>query len=75
MRDFTRELRALGIQYMGLCCGGTPYLLREMAETMGRHPPASEFSPDLNKHVSQLGDAADFEWSSKQYKKHVQMQN
>merc|ERR1711976_143418 len=63
IRDFTKELRDLGIQYMGLCCGGRPYLLREMAEALGRRPPASEFSPDMSKHASQLGDASDFEWS------------
>ena len=71
IREFTKALRSLGVQYMGLCCGNRPYLLREMAQALNRHPPASVFSPDLSKHASNLGDAADFEWSSKQYKKHI----
>ena len=72
VREATKELQALGIQYMGLCCGGTPYLLREMAEALGRRPPASEYSPDLKKHPSKLGDSDDYEWSSSQYIKHLQ---
>ena len=26
IREISRELQALGIQYMGLCCGAMPYM-------------------------------------------------
>jgi hypothetical protein len=69
IRDFASQLKALGVQYMGLCCGARPYLIREMAEALGRLPPASEFSPDLKKLPAK--ENADFEWSTKQYMKHI----
>ncbi|PVY96348.1 homocysteine S-methyltransferase family protein [Actinomycetospora cinnamomea] len=49
--DFTRRARAAGVRYFGLCCGGAPHHLRAMAETLGRTPPASRYSPDMSKHV------------------------
>ncbi len=39
-----------GIRYVGLCCGCAPHHVREMAEALGRTPPASEYSPDMSKH-------------------------
>jgi len=50
--DFTRECKEIGVNYIGLCCGGAPYQIRAMAETLGRKPPASQFSPDLSKHFA-----------------------
>ena len=49
--DFTRRARAAGVSYFGLCCGAAPHHLRAMAETLGRTPPASRYSPDMSKHV------------------------
>ena len=49
--DFTRRARAAGVGYFGLCCGAAPHHLRAMAETLGRTPPASRYSPDMSKHV------------------------
>ncbi|GLZ49622.1 hypothetical protein Acsp06_58070 [Actinomycetospora sp. NBRC 106375] len=49
--DFTRRARAAGVRYFGLCCGAAPHHLRAMAETLGRTPPASRYSPDMSKHV------------------------
>ncbi|ELT90020.1 hypothetical protein CAPTEDRAFT_206391 [Capitella teleta] len=69
IREFSRQLKALGVQYMGLCCGARPYLIREMAEALGRKPPASEFAPDLSRLASK--ESSDFEWSTKQYMKHI----
>jgi betaine-homocysteine S-methyltransferase len=54
--DFTRRARAAGVRYFGLCCGAAPHHLRAMAETLGRTPPASRYSPDMSKHVYFGGD-------------------
>jgi len=50
--EFTKQCMEIGVNYMGLCCGGAPYMIRAMAETLGKRPPASEFSPDLSKHFA-----------------------
>jgi betaine-homocysteine S-methyltransferase len=55
--DFTRDALAAGVQYFGLCCGAAPHHLRAMAETLGRTPPASRYSPDMSKHVYLGADA------------------
>ena len=40
----------MGIQYLGVCCGAAPIHIREVAEAMGRRPPASRYAPDMSKH-------------------------
>ena len=49
--DFARDALALGVEYLGLCCGAAPHHIRAMAEAMGRRPPASRYSPDMSKHA------------------------
>jgi betaine-homocysteine S-methyltransferase len=49
--DFAQQADALGIQYLGLCCGNSSYLTRSLAEALGRTPPASRYSPDMSKHA------------------------
>jgi betaine-homocysteine S-methyltransferase len=49
--DFAREADALGVRYVGLCCGNSPYLTRSLAEALGRTPSASRYSPDMSKHA------------------------
>ena len=49
IRKFSQEARDLGIQYLGLCCGSSSHSLREMAEVLGRKPPASAYTPALEK--------------------------
>lgn len=48
---FARDALALGVDYLGLCCGAAPHHIRAMAEAMGRRPPASRYSPDMSKHA------------------------
>jgi methionine synthase I (cobalamin-dependent) len=48
---FARQADALGVQYLGLCCGNSSYLTRSLAEALGRTPPASRYSPDMSKHA------------------------
>ena len=49
--EFARDALAVGVRYLGLCCGAAPHHIRAMAEAMGRRPPASRYSPDMSKHA------------------------
>ncbi len=49
--DFGREAYALGIRYLGVCCGAGPHHIRALAESLGRRPPASRYSVDMSKHT------------------------
>jgi betaine-homocysteine S-methyltransferase len=44
--SFALRARDMGINYIGLCCGGAPHHIRAMAEALGRSVPASRYSPD-----------------------------
>ncbi len=48
---FTKAAQALGVDYLGVCCGAGPHHIRSMAEALGRRPPASRYSPDMSKHA------------------------
>ena len=48
---FGREAHALGVRYLGVCCGAGPQHIRSLAEALGRRPPASRYSPDMSKHI------------------------
>ncbi|XP_070568420.1 betaine--homocysteine S-methyltransferase 1-like [Ptychodera flava] len=50
MGEFGKRCKEVGVQYMGICCGNRPFLTRGLAESLGRSPPASLFSPDMSKH-------------------------
>jgi betaine-homocysteine S-methyltransferase len=49
--DFGREALALDVRYLGVCCGAGPHHIRALAESVGRHPPASRYSVDMSKHA------------------------
>jgi betaine-homocysteine S-methyltransferase len=49
--DFGREALAMGIRYLGVCCGAGPHHIRSLAESVGKHPPASRYSADMSKHA------------------------
>jgi betaine-homocysteine S-methyltransferase len=50
MANFARQAEEMGINYIGICCGGAPHHVRAMAEALGRNVPASQYSPDLSMH-------------------------
>jgi betaine-homocysteine S-methyltransferase len=50
LADFALSARDLGVNYIGICCGGAPHHVRSMAEILGRTVPASRYSPDLSLH-------------------------
>ena len=48
--EFGREAFALGVRYLGVCCGAGPHHIRALAESLGRRPPASRYTVDMSKH-------------------------
>jgi betaine-homocysteine S-methyltransferase len=49
--EFGRDALAMGIRYLGVCCGAGPHHIRALAEAVGKRPPASRYSPDMSKHA------------------------
>ncbi|XP_071496807.1 betaine--homocysteine S-methyltransferase 1-like, partial [Diadema antillarum] len=49
--EFGQQCAQLGIQYVGLCCGNSPHFTRNLAESLGRKPEASRFSPNMSLHM------------------------
>jgi len=56
MADFARQAKEAGVNYIGICCGGAPYQVREMAEALGRTAPSSRYTADLSQHGMLGGD-------------------
>ena len=50
MAGFARRAREIGVDYIGICCGGGPHHVRAMAEALGRETPASRYSPAIELH-------------------------
>jgi betaine-homocysteine S-methyltransferase len=51
MAEFARKASAIGVRYIGVCCGAMPHHIRAVAEALGRTPPASRFSADMSRHA------------------------
>ncbi|XP_060082038.1 betaine--homocysteine S-methyltransferase 1-like [Ylistrum balloti] len=51
IREFAEEAKAIGVNYIGLCCGNAPFYFRELAEVYERKPEACKYSPDLSQSV------------------------
>lgn len=49
--EFAKNAYALGVNYLGVCCGASPHHIRSMAEALGKSPPASRYSTDMSKHA------------------------
>jgi betaine-homocysteine S-methyltransferase len=49
--DFGKAAYALNVRYLGICCGAGPHHIRALAEALGRHPEASNYSADMSKHA------------------------
>jgi betaine-homocysteine S-methyltransferase len=58
MAEFAAAAQALGVAYIGGCCGTGPHHLRAMAEALGKRPAASRYSPDMSRHAYYGTDAA-----------------
>ncbi len=55
---FAASAHAMGIGYLGVCCGAGPHHIRAVAEALGRTPPASHYSADMTKHAFMGTDAS-----------------
>jgi betaine-homocysteine S-methyltransferase len=47
---FAREAADLGVNYLGVCCGASPMLIRQVAEAVGLTTEASRFSERMQNH-------------------------
>jgi betaine-homocysteine S-methyltransferase len=47
---FASEAAGLGINYLGVCCGASPMLIRQVAEAVGLTTEASRFSEKMQNH-------------------------
>ena len=50
IRKFIEEVYSIGVNYLGLCCGASPMLIREVANAIGRKVPASKFNEKMSNH-------------------------
>ena len=50
IRKFAEDSFALGIKYLGLCCGASPMFIRELADAIGKKVPASRFKENMDNH-------------------------
>ena len=48
--NFAKEAFDLGINYLGVCCGANPMLIREVAEAVGLKVPASKYKEKMSSH-------------------------
>jgi len=67
MAQFAKDAYALGVNYIGVCCGGQPYMIRSMSEALGRPTIASKFSPDLSKHFAFNKNSSQFSSKDRAY--------
>ena len=68
--EFGRQARALGADYLGVCCGAGPHHIRALAESLGRTPPASRYSADMSKHAF-YGSVPEISEEYKAYRKRL----
>ncbi|GAA1932464.1 homocysteine S-methyltransferase family protein [Nocardioides hwasunensis] len=50
MAAFAAEASGLGIGYLGVCCGASPMLVRQVAEAVGIETEASRYSERMENH-------------------------
>lgn len=50
MAAFAKQAQSMGVNYIGICCGGAPQYVRAMAEALGREVAASKYSPVMALH-------------------------
>jgi len=63
--EFARAAKKMGINYIGVCCGGAPHHVRAMAEALDKTVPSGKYSPAMELHPM-LGDAV-----QKKDRKHI----
>ena len=51
LAEFGANALALGVRYLGVCCGAGPHHIRSLAESVGCTPAASKYTADMSKHA------------------------
>nr|XP_006823591.1 PREDICTED: betaine--homocysteine S-methyltransferase 1-like [Saccoglossus kowalevskii] len=50
IKRFGSTCKEMGIQFVGVCCGNRPFYTCALAESLGRSPEASLYTPDMSRH-------------------------
>ncbi len=50
LANWAKEAQNIGVNYIGLCCGASPAMIRAVAEATGNKTINSKYSPDMEKH-------------------------
>lgn len=50
VRQFAEQAWADNVRYLGVCCGASPMLIREVARVMGKTPPAMRYYENMENH-------------------------
>jgi len=50
IRKFMQDCYDIDVKYLGVCCGANPMLIREVADVMGKTPPAMRFRENMSNH-------------------------
>jgi len=50
IRDFAEKAYGMGVNYLGVCCGASPMLIREVADAVGLTVPASKYKEKMENH-------------------------
>ncbi|WP_347861229.1 homocysteine S-methyltransferase family protein [Salimicrobium sp. PL1-032A] len=50
LAEWAKEADGIGVNYLGLCCGASPAMIRSVAEAVGIETVQSRYSPDMHKH-------------------------
>jgi betaine-homocysteine S-methyltransferase len=55
LASFARDCVDAGVRFVGVCCGGEPFHIREIAEELGRRPPATRYAPNMTQQPARPG--------------------
>ncbi|AJI53833.1 homocysteine S-methyltransferase family protein [Francisella philomiragia] len=50
IREFAKEAYDFGVNYLGVCCGASPMLIREVADAVGLTVPGSKYKERMENH-------------------------
>ena len=62
MADYALKSKAMGVNFIGACCGAVAVHLREMAKVLGKHQEEQVWQPDPDKPMSET----EFNWERRQ---------
>ena len=62
MADYALKSKAMGVNFIGACCGAVAIHLREMAKVLGKHQEEQVWKPDPDKPMSET----EFNWERRQ---------